>query len=546
MTHTNLPPSRRDFLKASALGVAGAGVGATAISSRRAAADVGAKSARQKAAHRQRRVIYSDDGATLLHGEPTLKSYLSRRLDHVVDTHVDTVYFNTTMWDDRYSHYPDPKVGEFVLESATPRDGEWFHFAHRYRMLAEKEGKDVLQLSLEFCKSHNLEFLWTLRMNDVHDIFEVRNRCRFKQDNPHVVLGRPGAIHYPHTDHRHYWSVLDFAQEAVRNRRLGVIKDVLAQYDVDGIDLDFMRHPLFFDSVRHGKPASGAELDIMTGLVRKVRQQVLAASDRRGRPLLLSVRTPVTVELCNHVGLDIETWLAEGLIDVLVIGCGYMPLTMPAKALIDLSHKHNVPAYPCISHSGLKPPHAIPVAWRASASNLFADGADGVLTFNLEYSVDRGRFTFHDVLKTIGEPPVMADLDKMYGVDWTVAGGYMHHAVPNDGTLPFTLELNKEAGLTSLPVSDDVAAAERAGKLKSIDLRVETGGLGASDKVDLFLNGRKLQDVQREGQLLTCNPPVAAIKRGRNELGVTMTARTDDAGSAPQLTDIQLWVRYNS
>jgi hypothetical protein len=118
-------------------------------------------------------------------------------------------------------------------------------------------------------------------------------------------LGRSGDIHYPHPDHRHYWGVLDFAQEAVRNRRLGVIKDVLARYGVDGIDLDFMRHPLFFDSVRHGKPATGAELDIMTGLV----------------------RTPVTVELCNHVGLDIEKWLAEGLIDVL---CCFMRYFAPA------------------------------------------------------------------------------------------------------------------------------------------------------------------------------------------------------------------------
>lgn len=101
----------------------------------------------------------------------------------------------------------------------------------------------------------------------------------------------------------------------------------------------------------------------------------------------------------------------------------------------------------------------------------------GILTFNLEYSVDRGRFEFHDVLKTIGEPPVMAGLDRIHGVDWTVAGGYTHHAVPNDGTLPRTLELSKEAGLTSLPVSDEVAAAERAGKLQSIDLRVETEGL---------------------------------------------------------------------
>ena len=67
-----------------------------------------------------------------------------------------------------------------------------------------------------------------------------------------------------------------------------------------------------------------------------------------------------------------------------------------------------------------------------------------------------------------------------------------------------------------------------------------------SDKVDLFLNGQKLQDVQREGQSLTCNPPVAAIKRGRNQLGVTMTARADDAAQAPQVTNVQLWVRYKS
>ncbi len=538
-------PTRRDFLKTSALGALGAGVGLAATPSHDAAADVDAKSARQNAPHRRRRVIYSDDGAALLYGEPTLKSYLSRRLDHVADTHVDTVYFNTVMWDDRYSHHPNPKVGEFVLESATANDGEWFHAANRYRMLAENEGKDVLQLSLEFCKSHNIEFVWTFRMNDIHDSFEVKSMCRFKRDNPHLLLGKiEDKQQFPPAGQRHYWTALDFAHEAVRDRRLGVIEDLLARYDVDGIDLDFMRHPLFFESVMQGKPASRAELDIMTGLVRKVRQLVLDASAKRGRPLLLSVRVPETVKLSNDIGLDIEKWLAEGLIDVLVVGGGYMPLTMPAKELIDLSHKHNVPAYPCISHSGLKPPYAVPEAWRGSASNLFADGADGVLAFNLEYSVERGRFKFYDILKTIGEPAILADLDKMYGIDRTVTGGYMCHAVPQDGAMPRTLELNKDAGLMSFPISDDVAAAERAGKLKSIDLRVEIGGLNASDKVDLFLNGQKLQDVQREGQWLTCNPSVAAIKHGGNQLGVTMTARADDAAQPPQVTAVQLWVRY--
>ena len=33
---------------------------------------------------------------------------------------------------------------------------------------------------------------------------------------------------------------------------------------------------------------------------------------RRGWPILLAIRVPVSVEFCRAFGLDLEKWLAEG------------------------------------------------------------------------------------------------------------------------------------------------------------------------------------------------------------------------------------------
>ena len=534
MKHT-----RRQFIHLASGAAAAALAGQSAAVKVATVLGAGAPEDRKQAAHRRRRVIYNDDGCAVWGGgkiNDTPESFLARRLANVLDSHVDSVYFNTVMWADRFSHVP--KVGEFVTESMVDADPKMMKdLCNGFQKLADA-GKDALQLSLEFCKSHNIELVWTYRMNDVHDLFEIKQRARFKRDNPRLMLGRPEDARFPGSEQRHFWTALDFAQEAVRKRRLEVIDDVLARYDVDGIDLDFFRTPLFFKSTMQGKPASRTELDVMTGMVKKIRGQVLSASAKRGRPLLLSVRTPVTLELSNYLGLDLQRWLAEGLVDVLVLGGGYMPLTMPARGLIDLGHKHDVPVYPCLSASGLKETHSVAEAWRAAAGNLLADGADGIMTFN--YFPDKPS----EILKTIGEPAAMANLDKMYGIDWAVPGGYARHAVPQDGALPRQLELNKDAHLMPFPVSDDVVAAEEAGRLKSIDLRVIIDNLGASDKVDLCLNGHELEGVQRASQWLTCNPPAAALKRGRNQLGVMLRARANDATAAPLVSDVQLWVRY--
>ena len=63
---------------------------------------------------------------------------------------------------------------------------------------------------------------------------------RFKQANPDVMLGdgiRHGAV-----------TAVDYLAQKVGDFALAYIMDVVDRYDVDGISLDFFRHPIFFRS----------------------------------------------------------------------------------------------------------------------------------------------------------------------------------------------------------------------------------------------------------------------------------------------------------
>jgi len=495
--------------------------------------DAEAKRARRNAAHRIRRVIYNDDGCPF--GEIfTPESFLGARMTSVLHSHVDSVYFSTTVWDDRFSHVP--KVGEFVADSMLEGDAQSMqNLCQTFKILADA-GTDAMQLTLDFCQKHKLEFMWSYRVNDIHDAFEIGRLAKFKRDNPHLLLGKPAD--FSKSGQSKWWTALDFAAEPVRQRRLDIIADVLDRYDVDGIDLDFCRTPIFFRSTMEGKPATSAETAIMTDLVRKIRHLILAASQRRGRPVLLSMRTPVSLELCRYVGMDVEGWLKEGFLDVLVPGQGYVPLTMPAQGLVELGHQYDVTVYPCICGSaktfgtyGQKPE-----IWRAAASNLFSYGADGVMVFNFFPNKPS------EILETIGDPSLAAD--RMFGIDPRYSGSDVDHVVALEGTLPVPISSGKKTDLKPFPVGDDLATAQDSGKLKSIELLVRIDPLG-DQKVSLWLNGNDLGDAERRGDWLATSPPVTAVKRGLNRLSLVVGDVDNSAADLLSVTDVQLWVRYN-
>ena len=95
---------------------------------------------------------------------------------------------------------------------------------------------------------------------------------------------------------------------------MALIVETLDRYDIDGLELDFMREPYLFSA---NKEAEGAP--ILTEWIRQVRKKVDAAAAKRGHPISLGVRAPSRPETASKMGIEAVDWAKEGLIDVLVV-----------------------------------------------------------------------------------------------------------------------------------------------------------------------------------------------------------------------------------
>ena len=142
-------------------------------------------------------------------------------------------------------------------------------------------------------------------MNDVHnnDVLDHPFHGRFWVQNPSFF--RQGATGY-------FANALDYAHPEVRDLYRRLIEESLT-YDVDGIELDFMREPHVFSP---GQEAAG--LPVLTEWLREIRRLVRDTAAKRGRPVRLGVRVPSRPETARAYGLDPVGWAQEGLVDLVV------------------------------------------------------------------------------------------------------------------------------------------------------------------------------------------------------------------------------------
>ncbi|MBN1344405.1 MAG: hypothetical protein JXQ73_17080 [Phycisphaerae bacterium] len=529
--------TRRSFL--------GAGLGSLAATLASGPFLLGAteQSKRKELAHRRRRIIFNDDGDDVWdpHAK-TPEGFVGVRLKHMLDTQVDTLFYCTTQSFNYFTH--NTKIGQVFLSRQAP-------FGNNNMQALMDAGTDPLRLAIEYAHKHGIEAVWTLRMNDIHDAFTPPLWPKWKTDHPDALLGRreDWAKFPPGSQHR-WWSGVDFARADVRRRTLELIEDVATDYDVDAIDLDWLRHPIHFRQTLLGKPVTRQQIELITGVVRDARKLAARIGDKRGRPILLSARVPMTITQGLYIGTDAETWLKEGLIDLLTIGGGYVPFSMPTGELASLARRHEVPVYPCISASGMtrrKPYGSGGIygaqAWRATASNAFDAKADGVSLFNLfpQPGADQHNELVRQVFSQAGEPATLAGKDKLFCLDNAahMAGcGYTNHIVPYAACLPKPVEPGKTLTVT-LPVGDDATRA------KSITLRVQTDKPAA---LEASLNGARVPlaaapELDRQIALTWQTAPVtpSIVKRGANRFEVKMGGAADQGVA---LTGLELMVRY--
>ena len=207
------------------------------------------------------------------------------------------------------------------------------------------------------------------------------------------------------------WSGVDYGLPEIRARALAAMTDICTRYDVDGIELDFWRHPPHFRRHAWGKRVLKRELEQMTQLLRDVRKMTEAVEEERGRPCLVAVRILESVELSRNHGLDIVTWLKEHLVDMVMTG----EVTLaPWEDLIGLGHQYGVPVYPCIRRSMWRddPELRSLESLRAQAQSAWQLGGDGVYVFNL-FPEEEWAGAFAE----LGDPQLLTTLDKVYSTD---------------------------------------------------------------------------------------------------------------------------------
>lgn len=498
--------------------------------------------ARHQAAHRQRRVIYNNDGDDIwAKSADTVEKFLEVRHTPLLQTHVDSIYYSTTQSFNHFTH--ETKVAEVF------RSKEGAFTANNLTKFLEQK-TDGLRMSSEFARKHGMETIWTLRMNDIHDAWTPPFRPKWKQEDPTRIMSTlEKSKHFK--DRRRLWSLVDFEHPDVEPRLLEIIEEVLVNYSVDGVELDFLRAPFYFRTSYEGQPASDAQIAILTHLVRNVRKLVLRESTRQGKPFLLMARVPSTPKFCRRIGIDINTWLQEKLIDVMSLGGGYITFDLPIEEMIILGKQHDVPVYPCLSQSGLmyRPPRGRntkqPVeAWFGAAARLWKDGADGIYAFNLFPGPgdDADRIYARKVLQTIGSAEMLASKTLMYSISdagfWMPAHYWAKDVAEYSKALPLSLQANTFER-TYLYVPEDFSGA---GFDVTAELRVDFTGLAEESTPEILFGsanfgatggGKKRAGVHR----YVCPVPLQAIQPGANRVMVKTKA------TGAKLVGAELWIR---
>ena len=521
---------------------------------------------RKKLAHRERGIIYSNDGcdACFEATEPTAENLLKQRaIPHLTD-HVGSVFYSTTFSLGLYWHHaavpgvdlytqPHVKTGRNIVGGLIAK------------------GTDPLEIMVDFYHEHDRELFSNVRMNDIHDAgyYRYGNIPKWKLTHPEWLFGAirrdPEAAAKVLAErrfdpYRRYfdpelsryvvdkrppategWSGADFSVPEVREMVFRVLEDICRRYDADGIQLDFLRHPPYFKSVAWGEEITQEQTDVMTGLVRRIREMTEREGLRRGRPILVSVRILGSVAMNEAQGLDISRWLEKDLIDLMVVG---WVQEAPLKPMVELSRQYHVPVYMHM-HRNRGGVRGSLEGQRARAMMAYADGADGVYLFNYFDPM------WLPLFSELGDRQQLQRLDKVYCTmpmgSYGLLARFVKNAVPLIGvpTLspahPETLKPGGKYVIDHFPVGDDVFWGRDQSVVPDLTLRIQATNLERANQFSITMNGQKLTDGELQGDWLEFHLAPELVRQGNNRFAIALD---DESGKPCELRDFQLHVKY--
>ena len=517
-------------------------------------------SARPRLAPRARRVIYNDDGDTrgITHGR---EAFLAERFNRVLNTDVDTYFWCMPINDDPLTRYEFGDPNQIMIEGAREHDLEMWvsarmndtHDAHWPAETFNATSPEPVEIDWD-------AYGWDLP-DDQQRAMSLARPLRIKQTNPEMLVGEQrmrrndelapfGSIMNMN------WSALDYAYPEVRQFYVNRLEKICRHYDWDGLEMDFLRMPVFF------KPGEIEEnIPTMTGFVSEVRAMLDSIGQERGRPFPLAVHVPDAPKYCLRCGLDINAWIANDLVDMVVMSTAYTPHAQMHGDFTDLCHYHGVPAVMSLNVGPTSPDSTIDGShvlerFRGRISALWLEDVDGIQIFNLFSSAMIGAEGGPlDELKLVGDASKLIGKDKLYEAATT--GTWVDREVLAD---PIVTPCLVDEQPMMVKVGDPVEQLSKQGRIKELRLEVRVSELIAEESVQIALNGYPVEITDkrkepREGTLRHGGHPITTggwwfgavvdappVRQGANYV-VVRPGPGCMGSAASRVVDVRIWVR---
>ena len=510
-----------------------------------------------------KRIVLNDDGWIMSQiMTPVTTAVLKER---IVDTYVDSG-LDTLSWcigDTGRQRYETLDI--LAQPNHLPQGRENDLGAQNLRRLIDSDGGPVT-IFTKLSHEIGLKFLPSVRMNSHYDRSVADDVGSIRQDHPEYLLGQPDEEFIPNTTQWGIRTGLDYAHPEVRSHVAALVFDLFERFDTDGVELDFMRHPAFI----RVEEAYGSR-HLITDMMRRIRARMDEVSASSDRELEMLVRVPPTLADSARIGLDVETWIREGIVDTVAAGGGFIPLHGPVEEFVEAAQGTDCQILGAIE--SLRPATE-EESVSAIASRLYEGGASGLYLFNFWHkSADWKR----RVLNVLTYPDQLSRATKRYEME------YMERLTPNDlhsyafryavpaVQLPVDLGFNLtgRGAVLSLTIGDDLEQAAADGEVAWCMLELGLSDFTAEDDLEVLANGiplssehatrrfgtwsrqewtkfpERLAEVDYDGGVIEYELDGPPFKRGENEIEVRTIMRTVMRPTKLSLRHVELQIEYD-
>ncbi len=249
--------------------------------------------------------------------EEKIKSYIS---GYLLGTEVGRMMFNVTY---RRSVVDSDTIDSMLYNVARDENGfllkdengnvtktiapeTTYTMLKKYRTMIER-GIDIIGMAVEETQKYGAEAWFSIRMNDHHNLEDPGFNSSFSYDAP-TLSGINNKRTY-----------MDFTKPAVQAYYKEYIREMCEKYDIDGIELDFLRSCPVMGSV------TDKQMESLNAFISDIRKITNEVGEAKGKKIGLAVRIYSEEQQNLNYGIDAAQWVAEGSVDQITVEGWYIP-----------------------------------------------------------------------------------------------------------------------------------------------------------------------------------------------------------------------------